>query len=73
MGVSGYPAIVPQVVVFVAIAIGVVAVWYLMARYVAALARLRDQDEDYWFRMALMVTPMVAWLLLITRTPPSRR
>lgn len=59
-----------EIVVFLLIAAAVVALWYLFARFVGVLAAQRDQDPDYWFRMALMVTPMVAWYLLVTRTPP---
>lgn len=63
-------AVVPQVVVFLLIAAAVVAVWYLFARLVGVLAARRDQDPDEWFRMALLLTPMVALYLLLTRTPP---
>lgn len=55
---------------FLLIAAAVVAVWYLFARFVGTIAEQRDQDPDYWFRAALMLTPMLALWLLLTRTPP---
>ncbi|HEX7950613.1 MAG TPA: hypothetical protein VF494_09715 [Candidatus Limnocylindrales bacterium] len=59
-----------DIIVFLLIGATVVALWYLFARFIGVLAAQRDQEPEYWFRMALMLTPMVAWLLLVTRTPP---
>lgn len=63
----------PEVVVFLLIAVAIAALWYLMARLIGVLAGLRDQDEDHWFRLALRISPMLAWVLLVTSTPPPRR
>jgi len=48
----------------------VVLAWVPAARQVALAARQRGEDEQHWFRLAL-VNPLLALLLLIATTPPS--
>ena len=57
------------------IAVALAVVWYLAARLIGLLAAQRGEDEDEWFRRALVMTPFLAWLLLVggSRPPGGRR
>ena len=62
-----------QLIVLACSALAAAGVWYVGARFIGTLAALRGEDEAEWFRLALWLTPMLAWLLLVTNTHPPGR
>ena len=46
--------------------------WVAMAHRVGVVAAARGQDQGYWFRLAILISPMIAAILLVSSTRPPR-